>query len=88
MPQSSRAIVLAGGTGDLGGRIATAFDRRKIAYRALVRPSASDTSRARLEAAGAIVVEVDYDDAAALRSSCEGASCVVSALNGLEPVMI
>jgi hypothetical protein len=41
-----------------------------------------------LESAGAMPVEVDYNAAAALQRACEGASCVVSALNGLEPVMI
>ena len=87
-PQTAKPIVLAGGTGDLGGRIATALGRRNIVYRALVRPGVPVASRARLEAGGAIVVEVDYDDPSALRSACDGACCVVSALNGLEPVMI
>jgi uncharacterized protein YbjT (DUF2867 family) len=85
---SSEPIVLAGGTGDLGGRIATALGRRRVAFRALVRPGTSAALRARLDAAGATVVEVDYDDGAALRDACGGAACVVSALNGLEPVMI
>ncbi len=40
------------------------------------------------KSAGATLVEVDYDDVAALRRAREGASCVVTALNGLEPVMI
>jgi uncharacterized protein YbjT (DUF2867 family) len=80
-------VVLGGGTGDLGGRIATALGRRQIAFRALVRPGTSPTFRAGLEASGASLVEVDYDDASALREACDGA-CVVSALNGLEPVMI
>jgi len=44
--------------------------------------------RASLETAGAAVVETDYDDADALKNACAGASCVVSALNGLQPVMI
>jgi uncharacterized protein YbjT (DUF2867 family) len=81
-------IVLAGGTGDLGGRIATALGTRQVAFRALVRPGTSTAMVAGLEAAGATVVETDYDDADALRSACAGASCVVSALNGLQPVMI
>ncbi len=34
------------------------------------------------------MLEVDYDDAAGLKAACTGCSCVVSALNGLEPVMI
>ena len=84
----SRPIVLAGGTGDLGGRIAAALGRRQVNFRALLRPGTTARSRAALEAAGATPVEVDYDDADELRRACQGASCVVSALNGLEPVMI
>lgn len=80
--------MLAGATGDLGGRIATALGRRHIAYRALVRRSTSTDVRVRLEAAGAMVIEVDFDDAGALRHVCAGVSCVVSALNGLAPVIV
>ena len=84
----NQRIVLAGGTGDLGGRIATALCRRQVAFRALVRAGSSSAMRTGLEAAGGTVLEVDYDDVDALGRACAGASCVVSALNGLEPVMI
>jgi uncharacterized protein YbjT (DUF2867 family) len=86
--KGNNPIVLAGGTGDLGGRIATALGSRQVAFRALVRPGTSTAMRASLETAGATVVETDYDDADALKNVCAGASCVVSALNGLQPVMI
>jgi nucleoside-diphosphate-sugar epimerase len=85
---SGHIIALAGASGDLGERIATALGRRKVAVRALVRTGTATPRRARLEAAGATVIEVDYDDAAGLRQACDGSSCVVSALNGLQPVMI
>jgi uncharacterized protein YbjT (DUF2867 family) len=88
MSQNNKPVVLAGGTGDLGGRIALALKRRENPFRALVRQGTSAESRARLEAAGANLVEVDYDDADSLRRACDGVSCVISALNGLEPVMI
>ena len=84
----SALVVLAGGTGDLGGRIAAALGRREVTCRALVRRGSVPAAGARSAAAGATLVEVDYEDAAALRDACAGASCVVSALNGLEPVMI
>jgi hypothetical protein len=41
-----------------------------------------------LEAAGATIIEVDYDNDDALKMACANASCVVSALNGLQPVII
>ncbi len=34
-----------------------------------------------------MVVPVDYDDPASLVRACAGAACVVSALNGTEPVI-
>ena len=86
--RDDQLIVLAGGTGDLGGRIAVALGRRKVAFRALVRPGSSAEACARLAALGATVIEAGYDDASALKDACAGASCVVSALNGLEPVII
>jgi nucleoside-diphosphate-sugar epimerase len=85
---SEHLIVLAGATGDLGRRIATALGRRQVNFGALVRPGTSDSMRGSLEAAGATILEVDYDDDAALKSACAGASCVVSVLNGLRPVII
>ena len=81
-------IVLAGGTGDLGGRIASALSRRKVPFRVLMRPGSPAAKCASLEALGGTLVEVDYDDPVALRNACADASCVVSALNGLLPVMI
>jgi nucleoside-diphosphate-sugar epimerase len=86
--KGNQPIVLAGATGDLGGRIATALGRRQIAFRALLRPGTSTAMRAGLEAAGATVVDIDYDDADALRNACTGSCCVVSALNGLQSVII
>jgi nucleoside-diphosphate-sugar epimerase len=85
---ADQLVVLAGGTGDLGGRIASALGRRQVPFRVLVRPGSPVAKRARLEAAGATVIEVDYDNALAMKNACADASCVVSALNGLEPVII
>ena len=81
-------VILAGATGDLGGRIAAAMLRHGVSFRALVRPGSSAETQSDLRAVGAEIVEVDYDDGVALRAACVGAGCVVSALNGLEPVMI
>jgi len=86
--RSDQLIVLAGATGDLGGRIATALGRRQVNFRALVRSGTSAGMRGSLEAAGATIIEVDYDNDDALKAACADASCVVSALNGLQPVII
>ncbi len=86
--QKPQTIVLAGAGGDLGDRIAGALVGRGADVHALVRPSTSATKRSALSTLGITPVVVDYDDAASLRRACEGAVCVVSALNGLEPVII
>ncbi|HXH15978.1 MAG TPA: NmrA family NAD(P)-binding protein [Sphingomonas sp.] len=81
-------VVLAGGTGDLGKRIASALSCRGADVRALVRVEVAEAKRSALRALGATIVEVDFDDPAALTQACAGAACVVSALNGLEPIIL
>jgi nucleoside-diphosphate-sugar epimerase len=79
-------IVLAGATGDLGGRISRALVDRGARVTALVR-GRDDRTRG-LEARGAKVIEVDFARRAGLVAACEGASCVVSALSGLREVVV
>jgi uncharacterized protein YbjT (DUF2867 family) len=81
-------IALAGASGDLGGRIATALVARGADVRALVRPDVADTERSQIQALGATVVPANPLDRDAMTAACAGAVCVVSALNGLRPVMI
>jgi uncharacterized protein YbjT (DUF2867 family) len=85
---TNTTILLAGATGDLGGRIAKALLGRGATVRALVRPGVAADTVARLRSLGAAVVEADYGDAAALRAACAGAACVVSALSGLRDVIV
>ena len=85
---AAKVIVVAGATSDLGGRIATALVRRGAQVRALVRPGTTDTNVAAVRATGASPVEVDFSDATALERACLGASCAVSALNGVRSVII
>lgn len=81
-------IVVAGGTGNLGGRIVRALRERDVTVRVLVR---SGTERAKLDAlarGGAEPTTVDFDDPGRLAAACEGAACVVSALQGLRDVIV
>ncbi len=80
-------IVVAGATGDLGGRISKALLQRGAAVRALVRPAAP-TKVDSLTELGIDVRRVDFADPAALTRACRGASCVVSALAGLREVIV
>lgn len=83
-----QTILLAGATGDLGGRIARALAGRGASVRALVRPGTQPDKLAALHGLGAELAEAEYGDAAALRRACEGVGCVVSALSGLEDVLL
>ena len=81
-------IVLAGATGDLGGRIARALAARGGEVVAPVRPNTPAERLAPLERVGVRAVPVRFDDTSALAEVCRGATCVVSALNGLEDTML
>jgi nucleoside-diphosphate-sugar epimerase len=80
--------VLAGAAGDLGHRIALALLARGAEVRALVRPGNAKPTVGELRAQGAHIMEVDFNDAAALTRACAGAGCVVSALSGLREVIV
>jgi len=85
---TGQIVVLAGASGDLGSRIATALTARGATVRALLRAGSSEAKLAMVRATGATPVTVDFNDAAALARACEGAGIVVSVLNGLAPIMI
>ncbi|THF84387.1 NmrA family protein [Deinococcus sp. KSM4-11] len=81
-------VVLAGAAGDLGTRIARALVRRGAEVRALVRPGLTPDDRTRLTALGVTLTPTDPADVPALAAAMQGASCVVSALNGLHEVIV
>lgn len=81
-------ILLAGAAGDLGARITKALVSRGAAVRALVRIDASDADKDRLASIGAKIASADVNDIDSVAAACAGASCVVSALNGLGDVVL
>jgi uncharacterized protein YbjT (DUF2867 family) len=81
-------IVLAGAAGDLGTRISKALVARGATVRALVRPDLSDAERTRLTSLGLNLESADPTNVASLSAAMQGASCVVSALNGLQEVIL
>lgn len=81
-------IVVAGAAGDLGGRITKALIARGSAVRALVRTDASAADKNKLATIDATIVAANSADVASVAAACEGAACVVSALNGLYDVVI
>ena len=81
-------IAVAGASGDLGGRIAKALVSCGAVVRALVRPDSAPKTIAWIEALGAVPVKADPAQIDELAEACAGASCVVSALNGLHEVIV
>ena len=81
-------IVVAGATGNLGGRIVKALRHHEAEVWALVRPEADPDKLAALEAEGARIIKVDLGDNSELVAALKGADVVVSALNGLRPVIV
>jgi len=81
-------ILLAGGTGDLGARIAKAILRQGAPVRALVRRGTPVEKLQWLRGLGAEVAEADYADPAAMAEACAGTACVVSALSGLHEAIV
>ncbi|GAB3175873.1 NmrA family NAD(P)-binding protein [Telluribacter humicola] len=84
----NKTIVLAGATGDLGGRIARSLLQQGAQVRAIVRPGSTGKAVEALRQLGASIVEVDFSSTSGLVTACMGADCVVSALSGLREVIV
>ena len=85
---SEAAIVVAGATGALGGRITKALLERGARVTVLVRHGAPPTKIEPLHALGATIASVDLSRGSEVAAACAGASCVVSALAGLRDVIV
>ena len=81
-------IVVAGATGNLGGCIARALLERGAGVRALVHHGAEPHKLERLQKLGVTIASVDLTSASQLAPACSGASCIVSALQGLRDVIV
>lgn len=81
-------IAVAGATGKLGGQIVANLRARGADVCALVRSGAAADKVEALERSGARVARVDMTSADELAKACVGASCVVSALQGLRDVIV
>src|SRR5271157_4358590 len=81
-------IVVAGASGNLGGRIARALLERGARVRALVRHGTARDKLERLQQLGVTIASVDFTSASQVTPACSGASCLVSALAGLRDVIV
>jgi len=81
-------IIVAGATGNLGGRIVRALLKKGASVRALVRHSVLEDKIKPLKELEVEVVKVNYNNLPEMSSACLGASCIVSALQGLREVIV
>ncbi|MEO7094387.1 MAG: NmrA family NAD(P)-binding protein, partial [Polyangiales bacterium] len=81
-------IILAGATGNLGGRMAKALRERGASVRAIVRRGTPSAKVGALRDLGVAVAEVDFASPPEMTAACAGGTCVVSALSGLRPVIV
>ena len=77
-------ILLVGGTGNLGGRIARHLAAHGQAFRALVRPG---TDPGELRSLAAEIVRGDLRDETSLRPAVEGIETVISSAHSLDRIM-
>jgi len=81
-------IVVAGATGNLGGRITKAILERDGSVRAIVRHNSDPEKVGVLRKSGVTIATVDFNNSPQLIEACRGASCVVSALSGLRDIIV
>ena len=83
-----KMILVAGATGNLGKRICTELIKRNADVSAIVRSSTDPDKTAALLKLGVKVIEADFSSVDAITNACKGINCVVSALAGLEDVIV
>ena len=83
-----RPIVVAGATGNLGGRIARELRRRGASVRAIARLTSEQAAVAELRRLGVDVVTADAGSVGDMTHACAGSACVVSALSGLRDTIV
>lgn len=83
-----KIIVVAGATGNLGGKIVKALLAKNVEVRDIVRLETDPKKISHLEQVGAKVIKVDTSNRAEISKHCVGAHCMVSALAGLRETII
>lgn len=84
----NKTILVAGATGNLGGRIVDALLEKGANVRAIVREETSREKIGALREKGVRIFQTDMLDKNEIASACAGVDCVVSALSGLREVII
>lgn len=84
----SKIVVIAGATGNLGGKIVRALRSKHAEVRAIVRLETNKQKIQELLQLGVLVYQVDTKNKGEISKHCVGASCFISALAGLEDTIL
>ena len=84
----NKTIIIAGATGHLGQRIAAHLLHAKVNVIALVRTTSNTVQKPLLQQQGITLSEVDFNNLSQMAEACAGANCIVSAVSGLEEVIV
>ncbi len=84
----SKIILVAGGTGNLGGKIINALLEQAAEVRIVARQNSDPGKLKRLEKLGVTIFQGNRWKVEELTNACTGVDCVVSALSGLREVII
>jgi nucleoside-diphosphate-sugar epimerase len=87
-PGRNKTIIVAGATGALGSRIVGHLLKSGATVKALLRRGSNPAALAPLQAKGALVTEVDFHNPEELIRACAGGTSLVSALSGVEDVIV
>lgn len=84
----NKTILVAGATGNLGGRIVDALLEQGANVTAIVRAGSAREKVGRLREKGVAIRQANIFDESEIAEACAGADCVVSAVSGLREVII
>lgn len=82
------SVLVAGATGDIGGRIVRELLHHDTRVRVLTRPGHAAAQRLFGSESRIAIAEADYTEPAALTAALSGVDTVVSAVSGTRPVII
>ena len=83
-----KIIVIAGATGNLGGKIVKSLLAKNAEVRAIVRLETDLEKIKDLEQKGVKVFQVNTNNKSEISKHCVGANCFISALAGLSETVI
>ena len=83
-----KIIIIAGATGNLGGKIVKALLTKDVEVRAIVRLQTDEKKIISLQQKGVKVFQVDTGNQSEISIHCTGAHCFISALAGLKETII